>query len=169
MEITINLEDYVTPEEIKAQALYTLSCHFENQLRCEADIDRVLSNLTSEYIFERVCMNLDISHEEVERRITEGIQKALESDHIKYYVFRRKDAWDRSESPAVTILDNVLKDCRATIEREVEKRIAEYDFRELREEIEDTIYYTICRKLQEPTAEQRKAAEWNEDDTQTDS
>ena len=79
----------------------------------------------------------------------EGIEKALQPDSIKYQVFRRKDAWQNTESPAVAILDSVLKDCRPKIEEMVNKIIEQYDFKELHEEIADTIYYCVIRKLRE--------------------
>ena len=92
---------------------------------------------------------MNITREYVESAIADGIKKAIEGDTIKYKVFQRKDAWDRSESPAVKILDDALANSKDLIEAEVEKRIKEYDFRELRETIEDTIYDVICRKLRE--------------------
>ena len=149
MDVIIDVNEYLSQDDIKDAALRALEQMFYNQLRKESEIDRVLSNLSGEYIFSRVCEHLKISREEIERVIVDKIRDALTGDYIKYQVFRRKDAWDRSESPAVGILDDVLKGCRPIIEEEVEKRIAEYDFRELREEIENTIYGVICRKLRE--------------------
>ena len=96
-----------------------------------------------------VCDKLNVDREYIESAIADGIKKAIEGDTIKYKVFQRKDVWERSESPAVKILDEVLANSRPLIEAEVEKRIKEYPFRELREEIEDTIYGIICHKLKE--------------------
>lgn len=149
MKIEIDVHDYISEEEIKNEALYALRALFLSQLRKESDIERVLSNLTHEYVFKFVCEKLNITREYVESAIADGIKKAIEGDMIKYKVFQRKDAWDRSESPAVKILDDALANSKELIEAEVERRIKEYDFRELREEIEDTIYEVICRKLKE--------------------
>lgn len=151
MEISINIEDYVSEQDIRDEALKTIGESFKEQFKKEADVERVLSNLSHEYIFQEVVKYLEIDSEEVEKRIREGIAKALssESNTIVYKVFQRADAWDRTESPAVKILDDVLKDSRPKIEECVNKIIEEYPFRELREEIEDTIYDCIVRKLQE--------------------
>lgn len=151
MEISIKLEDYVNEQDIRDEALRAIGESFKEQFRKEADVERVLSNLSHEYVFHEVVKYLEIDSEEVEKRIKEGIVKALspERNTIAYKVFQRADAWDRTESPAVKILDDVLKDSRPKIEACVNKIIEEYPFRELREEIEDTIYDCIVRKLQE--------------------
>lgn len=149
MNIEIDVHDYISEEEIKNETLYALRSLFANQLRKEADIERVLSNLTHEYIFKMVCDKLNVDHEYIESAIADGIKKAIEGDTIKHKVFQRKDAWERSESPAVKILDNALANSKELIEAEVERRIREYDFHELHEEIQDTIYEVICRKLKE--------------------
>lgn len=153
MKIEIEVKDYLTDEQIQEAALVILERELYRQINKEASLERVLANLTGEYIFSRVCEHIQIGREEIERIIAENVKKALESDHIMYQVFRRKDVWDRSESPAVKILDDVLAATRPVIEQEVERRIAEYPFRELTEEIEDTIYGVICRKLRESKEE----------------
>lgn len=146
-EITINVSDYLTEEEIKNIAIDTLRYNFNQQFRVEADVERVLANLSHEYVFKLVCDYISLNAEDIKQRIIEGVAEALTSDHVRYMVFRRKDAWDRSESPAVAILDDVLKSCRPKIEEEVNRRIQEYPFRELSEEIGDTIYYCIMNTL----------------------
>lgn len=147
MNIEIDIHDYLSEEDIKNEALYALRGLFANQLRKEADIERVLSNLTHEYIFKMVCDKLNVDREYIESAIADGVKKAIEGDTIKYKVFQRKDAWERSESPAVKILDDTLANSKELIEAEVEMRIREYDFHELQEEIQDTIYEVICRRL----------------------
>ena len=149
MNIEIDVRDYLSEEEVKNEAIYALRGLFANQLRKEADIERVLSNLTHEYIFKMVCDKLNVDREYIESAIADGIKKAIEGDTIKYKVFQRKDAWERSESPAVKILDDALANSKELIEAEIERRIREYDFHELQEEIQDTIYEVICRKLKE--------------------
>lgn len=149
MKVEIDIQDYLDNEQIKEAALSIVEREFYRQINKESALERVLANLTGEYIFSRVCEHIQIGREEIERIIAENVKKALESDHIKYQVFRRQDVWDRSESPAVKILDDVLAETRPVIEQEVERRIAEYPFRELVDEIEDTIYGVICRKLRE--------------------
>lgn len=149
MNISIDVNDYLTEEDIRNEAKAALHYAFADQLRKESDVERVLSNLTQGYIFRMVCDKLNVDREYIESAIADGVKKAIEEDTIKYKVFQRKDAWEGSESPAVKILDDTLANSKELIEAEVEKRIKEYDFHELRDEIEDTIYEVICRKLRE--------------------
>lgn len=149
MNISIDVNDYLTEEDIRNEAKAALHYAFADQLRKKSDVERVLSNLTQGYIFRMVCDKLNVDREYIETAIADGVKKAIEGDMIKYNVFRRKDAWERSESPAVKILDDALASSKELIKAEVERRIREYDFHELREEIQDTIYEVICRKLKE--------------------
>lgn len=149
MNVSIDVKDYLTEEDIRNEAKAALHYAFADQLRKEADVERVLSNLTQGYIFRMVCDKLNVDREYIETAIADGVKKAIEGDTIKYKVFQRKDTWERSESPAVKILDDALANSKELIEAEVEKRIKEYDFHELQEEIQDTIYEVICRKLKE--------------------
>lgn len=149
MNVSIDVNDYLTEEDIRNEAKAALHYAFADQLRKESDVERVLSNLTQGYIFRMVCDKLNVNREYIESAIADGVKKAIEGDTIKYKVFQRKDAWERSESPAVKILDDALVNSKELIEAEVEKRIREYDFHELQEEIQDTIYEVICRKLKE--------------------
>lgn len=149
MEVNINVEDYISEAEMRKIAEEELRYAFRRQFQKESDVERVLANLSHEYVFHATCDQLSISMEEVEKRIKDKIIEALEGDSVKYKVFQRADAWDRSESPAVKILDDVLRESRPLIEAAVKREIEQYPFWELREEIADTIYDCIMRKLNE--------------------
>lgn len=144
--MNINLGYYLTRDEMKQIAIEELRSAFRRELKNEAEIERVLSNLTHEYIFREVCKDIE-GIDNIEDAIREHVEAAIKSDHIKYTVFRRANAWERTESPAVKILDEVLKESRPLIEAEVRKRIEQYHFSELRDAIEDTVYEVICRQL----------------------
>lgn len=146
MNISIDIADYLSHEEVRKIAIEELRNAFREELRYEADAERVLSNLTHEYIFREVCSNI-YGMEDAEERIREKVRETIEGDGVRYAVFRRANAWDRTESPAVKILDEVLKDSRPLIEAEVKKRIEQYHFSEVQEAIEDTVYEVICRRL----------------------
>lgn len=146
-ELTINVSDYLSEQEIRKIAEEELRGAFRYQLRNEADVERVLTNLSHEYVFHAVCDYLKLNETEISERIIDGVSKALEPDTIKWQVFKRKDAWERDESPAVKLLNDVLRNCKPKLEEMVNKNIEEYPFTELHDEIADTIYYCIIRKL----------------------
>lgn len=144
MELNINIQDYFSDEQIKEIAEEELRAAFHEQFRKEADVERVITNLSLEYIHALVSEQWDGNFDELLReKVREVIEKG-----VGYYVFRRKDAWDRTESPAVAILDEECKNSRSLIRQCVEKRIREYPFSELnRNEIGDVIYEVIMEKI----------------------
>ena len=144
MELKINIQDYFSDEQIKEIAEHELRAAFREQFRKEADVERVITNLSIEYVHALVVEQWDGDFDELLR---EKVRDAIEKG-VGYHVFRRKDAWDRTESPAVAILDEECKNSRPLIRECVEKRIREYPFSELdRNEIGDVIYEVIMEKI----------------------
>lgn len=157
MKLEINIFDYVSPEKITEIAEDEIRRAFREQFRKEADVERVLSNLTAEYVF-KLIENEWASHAvDFEKALRERIDSAIRDDSVKYYVFRRKDAWDRTESPAVKILDEECANSRPLIREMVEKHIREYPFHELdRDEIGGVIYDVIMEKILKPRQEDNR-------------
>lgn len=148
MDITIDAFDYISPEKISEIVEDEIRYAIRSQIKKESDIERVLTNFTAEYIFKLMESEWATNNMDFEKALREAVNNAIESDHVKYYVFRRKDAWDRTESPAVKILDEECANSRPLIRGMVEKHIKEYPFHELdREEIGCVIYDVIMEKI----------------------
>ena len=148
MKLEIDVFDYLSPEKITEIAEDELRRAFSEQFRKEADVERVLSNLTAEYVFKLVESEWASHSLDFEKALRERIDSAIRDDSVKYYVFRRKDVWDRTESPAVKILDDECANSRPLIREMVEKHIREYPFHELdRDEIGCVIYDVIMNKI----------------------
>lgn len=151
MDITINAFDYITPEKMSEIVEDEIRYAIRSQIKKESDIERVLTNFTAEYIFKLMESEWAANAVDFEKALREAINKAIESDYVKYYVFRRKDAWDRTESPAVKILDDECANSRLLIREMVEKHIKEYPFHELdRDEIGCIIYNVIMENILKP-------------------
>lgn len=150
MMINIDANEYFSQEEIKKIAEEELRNAFREQFRKEADVERVIANLSIEYVHALVAEQWDGDFDELLR---EKVRGAIEKD-VGYYVFRRKDAWERTESPAVAILDEECKKSRPLIRACVEKRIKEYPFNELdRDQIGDVIHEVIMERILSPKEE----------------
>ena len=151
MKVEIDIDEYFTPEMIKEIAEDELRKAFRRQFRTESDVERVLANLSSEFIFTLIAEQWDSDFTELLR---EKIKNAIEDDTLKYIVFRRKDVWDRTESPAVKILDEECTNARPLIRECVEKHIREYPFHELdKSEIGEVIYDVIMDRILSPKKE----------------
>ena len=148
MKLEINIFDYVSPEKITEIAEDEIRRAFREQFRKEADVERVLSNLTAEYVFKLIENEWAANAVDFGMVLRDKINSTICSDSVAFYVFRRKDAWDRTESPAVKILDDECANSRPLIREMVEKHIREYPFHELdRDEIGDVIYNVIMNKI----------------------
>ena len=151
MKIEINIDEYFTPDMIREIAEEELRRAFRQQFQKESDVERVLANLSHEFVFKLVSEQWDGDFAELLRK---KIRDAIEDDTLKYIVFRRKDAWDRTESPAVAILDEECANARPLIRECVEKHIKEYPFHELdRDEIGEVIYDVIMDRILAPRKE----------------
>lgn len=145
MKVEIELNDYFSQEELKSIAEEELRYAFRGQFQKEADVERVITNLSLEYVFALVAEQWDGDFAELLRK---KVKESIDTDTIKYEVFRRSDAWNRTQSPAVDILDDECKNSRPLIKAAVEKHIAEYPFRELdHDEIGEVIYDVIMQKI----------------------
>lgn len=148
MKLEIDVFDYLSPEKITEIAEDELRRAFREQFRKEADVERVLTNLTAEYVFKLIENEWSANAVDFEMVLRDKIDSAIRDDSVKYYVFRRKDAWDRTESPAVKILDEECANSRPLIREMVEKHIREYPFHELdQDEIGGVIYDVIMNKI----------------------
>lgn len=154
MKIEVELLDYVSPERVSEILEEEIRQAFRNQIRKEADIERVLTNFTAEYVFKLIENEWSANAVDFEKALREKINAVFQRDDISFYIFRRKDAWERTESPAVKILDEECANSRPLIREMVEKHIREYPFHELdRDAIGGVIYGTIMEKLLKPMEE----------------
>ena len=146
-QITLNVSEFFSKEELKEIAEQELRAAFRAQFQKESDVERVIVNLSWEYVCKLVAEQWDGDFEELLRQ---KVRKAI-GDGVGWQVFRRKDAWDRTESPAVKIMDEELKNSRPLIRAAIEKHIAEYPFHELdKTEIAETIWEVVMEKILAP-------------------
>ena len=144
----INILDFINPEKISEIVEDELRNEIRSQIRLYG-LDRTLTNLTSEYVFKLIESEWEKDGVDFEQTLREKIRNEISDDsYIRYYVFRRRDTWNRTESPAVAILDDECKNSKPLIKEMVEKHIREYPFHELdRDYIGSVIYDVIMEKI----------------------
>lgn len=136
MNIEININDYLSEEEIKEECKRAIRDLIYNTYNNESRIDTLISNLSYEFLFKQIseCINKD-----AETLIRNKVIELLENDYsIKYELFRKPNAWDREASVGYKILQQAIKDSENLIREKVTTAINNYDFGN-REEIYDTI------------------------------
>lgn len=82
MEITIEINDYLSKAEIKEIAEQELRAAFREQFRREADVERVLTNLSLEYVHALVAEPWDGDFDELLRqKVREAIENGVGYQH----------------------------------------------------------------------------------------
>ena len=132
MTVQFNVLDYLTPDEIKDECKKAIQSSVKEMFaKDEAGIDRLICNLGYEFVFRAVSAAIgEDAREKIAAKVAELLQK---DDAIKYEMWRRRDAWDRTESPAIGILDDSIKANRLLIFQKVQEAIRDYDFYDVNE------------------------------------
>ena len=142
MEVTIKLEDYLSEEEIKEIAKEQIAYSIREKFKKESDVERIITNLSYEFLFKAVSEAVGTDSFEL---IKTKVAELLEDDsHIRYCLWRKKDAWENEESPAITILNKAIENNRGLIENRVFEMVSNYDFNEAKDEI----YNVVCNAIE---------------------
>ena len=144
MEITFDVFDYLSIDEIKEECKKAIrhSVH-DTFAKEEAEIQRLITNLGYEFVFKAVSVAIG---KDAEKAIAEVVkQLCTDKSHIQYLMWRRKDAWERTESPAIGIMEEAIKDNKQLIRDCVQQQIRECEIPDVR----DALYGMACEILHE--------------------
>ncbi len=149
MQVEININDYLNEAEIKEIVLDEFRERIKDQLKRYGNIDVLFANIGYNTFIEAGSKVIGLTENEIQDKIVQHLTSLFNDDKIyRLQVFRRKDAYTCAEDGIDTkILDDVLSKSRPIIERKVNELIEKYKFPELKEEICDTIYECIERKI----------------------
>lgn len=126
--ITINLSDYVTEEEMKEVVIEEYRRWFKSMT--ETDKLRILSNFSYEFMFKEINDSVDGKLREiVHQKATDTINKA----DFNYFMFRPANAWDREESVAVTVINEVVKSKRNVIEEKIDAALEKLNAKDFKQ------------------------------------
>lgn len=146
MELTINIEDYIAPDEIKSLAMEAVrSSIMKTYSQDEYNISRLISNLSYEFIFKAVS---DAIGEDAQKKIESKVKELLEEgSSIRYELWRRKDVWEKTESPAIAILHKAIKDNEGLIRSKVMQRIDSYEFNDVQDAMYNALNEIVYEKV----------------------
>lgn len=148
MNIEINISDYLSEEEIKEECKNVIRDLLYNTYKNEACIDRLISNLSYEFLFKQISKCID---KDAETLIRNNVIELLENGtSIKYELFRKPNAWDRESSVGYKILQQAIKDSENLIREKVTEAINNYDFgnsQEIYDKVMDCITSIIDNRL----------------------
>ena len=148
MNIKLNIEDYLNYEEIREECKAAIrSCIF-NQFNKESDLDRLISNLSYRFIFDAIQ---ESTGEDCIQSIKDKVKELSgKTSTILYELFKKADAWDKSESVGIKILNEAIKENESLIKDKVKEAIQDYDFlarKELQDRLEELFREMLEEKL----------------------
>lgn len=146
MNVNISIEDYLSDEEIKSIAEQELREAIAYQLRTSREVDILITNISYRYVWDMVNELYKENDVDFEKMLLEKI-KGIIDGLTSYSVFREKNAYGDKQSIGQEMLNNIVENSRPQIEAKVLDIINNYEFRELKEEISDTIYDCIWNKF----------------------
>jgi hypothetical protein len=152
METTININDYLTDSEKKEYAIDVFKEQVRKELfksangtiQSDSEIQRIIGNISSQIVMNEVQKYIP----DCEKMIKEKTIESLSKENYNYYIFKKKDAWDKEESLAVTYMNETIRNCKETFQNRIKETIENYDLsNEISEQISnefsqmaDTIY-----------------------------
>lgn len=124
MKTEINIEDYLSHDEIKKIAADQVRASVAALFSSEAKAIRLIINSAYEIIFDEVDKAIPNSRQVIIDKVTELVAKDSSYD---FHTFRNKDTY-REASLAVRILEEAVKDNRDVIRGKVLDAITNRDY-----------------------------------------
>jgi hypothetical protein len=130
-QIEIDINEYLTENEkkeliieaFKEQVKSELFKSHNGTIQSDSEVQRIIGNITGQIVMNEVQKYIP----DCEKMIREKTIEALIKDNYSYYVFKKKDAWDKEESLAVTYMNETIKSCKETFQKRIKETIENYD------------------------------------------
>tara|TARA_Y100000389_G_scaffold8670_1_gene8215 strand:- start:3199 stop:3690 length:492 start_codon:yes stop_codon:yes gene_type:complete len=130
-QVKININDYLSEEEKKEIAIDVFRNQVKTQLfksidgtvQSDSEVQRVIGNISYEIVFNEVQKYIP----DAKKMVEDKVSKILKEKDLSYYVFRKKDAWDKEESLAITYLNQEVKSNEEMFKERIKKEMEEYD------------------------------------------
>lgn len=146
MKTEINIENYLTDERIKE--IIEEELREVIRLKWNNELSILLSNISYHNVFSKVDEFLE-DNKSAEDIIAENTMNIIQN-LSSYSVFRSKDEYTRREdSLGQKIMNKAIEDNKSLIEKRVVEIINNYNFTELKDDIDFTIYECVMRKFKE--------------------
>ena len=126
-KLEINLEDYLTTDEIKDVIRDEFAASVAKTLSKETDLTRIIGNIAHEIVFDEVKKYIP----EFKELLVENVKELIEKKNFEWYMFRGKDVWDKEEGPGLTIIKKTLNSNKETIKKRIEDDINNFDIKAL--------------------------------------
>lgn len=139
----IKLEDYFSKEEIKDMVEDELRYAVRNVFNNKSEFEHIISNISYKVVWNMIDEQIKHDEQTCSSLLNQKVVEVI-NNLSSFCVFRKKDIYNKQDSIGQVILEKSIKDSEELIKTKVEEIINNYDFKEINENIEDTIYDCIC-------------------------
>jgi hypothetical protein len=123
-QLVLNVDDYLTFEEKRSIVKDLFTEQVSELLSKESNITRIISNISHEIVFNEVQKFIP----NYEEQIKINVQNTLRENNLNYYIFKRKDAWDKDESLAIKYLNETVNANKELIQSKIKDCIENYNY-----------------------------------------
>lgn len=141
MNVTINLDEYITEEEKKQIAIDI----FKNEVLAQIRIapERIFSNAAYHVVFQMVDDAVEgDTASAIRNKALQLIENLSEST-----VFRKADVWHNKESEAYRILNAAVIENRGILERKIVDHLQCFDSGKLKHSVGDAVKDIVSERL----------------------
>lgn len=130
-QIDFNIDNYLSEEDKKRLAIDVFKEQVKKELfkskdgtvQSDSEIQRIIGNISSQVVMEEVQKYIP----DCKQMIIDKTIKCITSDNISYYVFKKKDLWDKDESLATTYINDTIKSQKELFQKRIKEAIENYD------------------------------------------
>ena len=129
--IEIDINSYLSEDEKREIVIDVFRTQVKNELfksqdgtiQSDSEIQRVIGNITGQIVMNEVQKYIPDYKKFIEENTLKSIQKA----DFSYQVFKKKDAWDKEESLAITYMREVITKSKNDFQEKIRETVLAYD------------------------------------------
>lgn len=143
-ELTVDLNEYLSEDEkrqIAREAFREVAASVAHK-----DFERIMSNASYQVAFQEADRVLAELGEEGRQIIAAKVKDCLK-ELGAFQVFRQADAWQRSESPAFSMMCEAVRDNKPLIEQRVSEALRGISYDDLRDRVDELIVSVLESRL----------------------
>ena len=142
-QIEINIDSYLSEDEKKELAIQVFKEQVKKELfkssegtvQSDSEAQRIIGNISHEIVMQEVQKHIP----DCEQMIKEKTLEIINKGNFSYQIFKKKDAWDKEESLAITYMNEAVRNCKEIFQSRIKEAIENYDLsNDIASEISDT-------------------------------
>lgn len=146
VEIKVNIEDYLTEDEISNICKEEIAYKIKDQLKYLQPSD-ILGNISYKIVFQKVEEIMQMKQEEMSKMIEEKVVNIIEN-FGGYEVFRSKDkGYGGKDSLATIYLKQSVENNKDLIDNRVKDLLGDFNVELFRQDLDDMIYECVQNSL----------------------